>query len=373
VESAFPNLRFLELTNLLQPDDGTDRIFVTEHAGCIHVFPNDSQVLDSTIFLDLSEIVRIVDEDGLEGLVFDPAFTTNGHFYVYYAADKHHRTILSRFTVNESNPNLADLESERVILEIPQPAKNHNGGKLAFGPDGFLYITVGEGGLVGEAGVSQDNSNHLGTILRIDVQGLSNPGEYRIPSDNPFVGDDGVREEIWAYGFRNPWGLSFDQENGRLWTTDVGRATWEEIIVVEAGKNYGWPIMEGPDCADVGGQIVTDCDRTGLVPALLDYGHDQGCAAIGGYVYHGSQMPSVEGAYVYADYCTGAVMGVWFDGQNITKQQVLVQSGLAITSIGEDLEGNIYVLDAGGLYHFGGIKDLLSLFTSEIYRLVETK
>jgi len=373
VEPAFPNLRFSELTNMVQPDDGTDRIFVTEHSGCIHVFPNESQIEDSTIFLDLSEEVRVLDEDGLEGLAFDPGYATNGHFYVYYTADKHHRTRLSRFTVSKDDPGLADPESERVILEIPQPAKNHNGGKLGFGPDGFLYITVGEGGLTGELSNSQDNSNHLGTILRIDVQGLSDPGEYRIPPDNPFVDEDGVRGEIWAYGLRNPWGLAFDQETRRLWTVDVGRATREEILVIEPGKNYGWPIMEGQLCADIGGQPVTDCDRTGLEPALFEYGHDEGCAVLGGYVYRGSEMPSVDGAYIYADFCTGTVWGLWYDGQTITKQEALTQSGLVVTSIGEDLEGNIYLFDAGGLYHFGGTENLTSVFTSSIFRLVETQ
>jgi len=358
---------------MVQLDDGTDRIFVTEHAGCIHVFPNDSQIEDSNIFLDLGEKVRILDEDGLEGLVFDPGYASNGHFYVYYAADKHNRTILSRFTVSNDDPGIADPESERVILEIPQPAKNHNGGKLVFGPDGFLYITVGDGGFGGggELSSSQDTSNHLGTILRIDVSGLSDPSEYRIPPDNPFIDEDGVRGEIWAYGFRNPWALSFDKQTGRLWTADVGRSTKEEVIVVEAGKNYGWPILEGQDCGHIDGQKVADCDRTGLEPALFEYGHDEGCAVIGGYVYRGSKMPSIDGAYIYADYCTGTVWGLWYDGQGITRQEALTQSSLAITSIGEDLAGNIYLFDAGGLYHFGGIEDLLSIFTSSIFRLVE--
>lgn len=375
IELAFPNLRFLELTNLAQPNDGSDRIFVTEHSGCIYVFPNDPQVTQTTTFLNLTEKVRVRDEDGFMGLAFDPAFRTNGYLYVFYVADKHRRAVVSRFKVSKHDHNQADPRSERVILEIPLPEfRNHNGGKLAFGSDGYLYISVGEGGLRGKLGNSQNNANLLGTILRIDVRGMSHPGDYRIPPDNPFLGIEKARDEIWAYGFRNVWGMDFDNETGILWVTDTGRAESEEVNVVERGSNYGWPIVEGTHCfePDNPDSPAERCDRTGLVPPLLKYGHNQGCAIIGGYVYRGGGIPSLEGAYVYGDYCSGKIWGLWYDGQSIVRHSLLAESRLVITTFGEDVAGNIYVLDAGGIFHLGG-NLYLSTRKASIYRLVASQ
>ncbi|MFQ5933317.1 MAG: PQQ-dependent sugar dehydrogenase, partial [Dehalococcoidia bacterium] len=227
----------MRLTNLLQPDNGHDHIFVTEQLGRIRVFPNDQQATEATIFLDIGDRVsEINNEEGLLGLAFDPDYRDNGYFYVYYSAASPRRSVISRFSVSQYNPNVANSNSEFIIMEIPQPFGNHNGGQLAFGPDGYLYIALGDGGAGGDPQRNgQNTATLLGTILRIDVAGMTDERSYRIPPDNPFVGIAGAREEIWAYGLRNPWRFSFDEETGLLWTGDVGQERWEEVDRIEVG------------------------------------------------------------------------------------------------------------------------------------------
>ena len=222
IERAFPNLDFKALTNLVQPDDGRDRLFVTEKAGLIRVFPNHDEVAEASVFLDIRDRVSEAGtEEGLLGLAFDPNFVSTGYFYMYYSAAQPRRSIVSRFSVSERTPNMADPESELVIMEVMQPFNNHNGGQLAFGPDKYLYIGVGDGGSGGDPlGNGQDTSTLLGSVLRIDVSGVFDGRNYRAPADNPFVGIPDARDEIWAYGLRNPWRFSFQtlgERSGTLW------------------------------------------------------------------------------------------------------------------------------------------------------------
>ena len=349
VQRVFPNLAFRRLTNLAQPQDAPDRIFVTEQAGLVRAFPNDPQATEAGVFLDIRDRVSEAgNEEGLLGLAFDPDYAANGHFYVYYSADSPRRSVVSRFTVLPDSLTSADPDSELVIMEIPQPYGNHNGGQLAFGPDGYLYVGLGDGGSRGDpVGNGQDIGTLLGTILRVDVAGASVDGGYAVPSDNPFVGVQGARTEIWAYGLRNPWRFSFDRETGALWAGDVGQNRWEEIDLVEKGRNYGWNIAEGQSCFSPS----TGCDTAGLEPPVAVYGRDNGCSVTGGYVYRGSDMPALAGVYVYGDFCSGKIWGLRHNGEAVAEQAMLVDSGLSITSFGEDAEGNLYVLSRDeGIY-----------------------
>ena len=357
---AFPNLSFTcikatassiqgcQLTNLMQPDDGTNRIFVTEQEGRILVFPNDETVTETSVFLDITGRVSDNDfatnpEEGLLGLAFDPDFRTNGYLYVHFSAPIPRRSVVSRFSVNEEDPNLADPESETILMEIPQPGRLHNGGQLAFGPDGYLYIGVGYGGPQGDPdGHAQNTATVLGSILRIDVGGVSEGRNYRIPPDNPFVDKAEAKEEIWAYGIRQPWRFSFDWTTGMMWASDTGQERYEEINIVEKGANYGWNIMEGRHCF----RPPVGCDESGLQAPLVEYSHLDGCAVVGGYVYRGAGSPLFRGAYVYGDYCSGRIWGVRFEGESLTKPQLLVDSDVQITSFGQDLAGDIYVFPA---------------------------
>ncbi|MFB0557307.1 MAG: sorbosone dehydrogenase family protein [Dehalococcoidia bacterium] len=348
VERVFPDLSFQEMTNLVQPDDTSGLIFVTEQRGVIYAFSaNNSQQAD--VFLDITDRVnRGGGEEGLLGLVFAPDYQENGYFYVYYSAADPTRSVLSRFGLDQENTDVADPESEVIIMEVAQPYSNHNAGQLAFGPDGYLYIGLGDGGGAGDPqGNGQNLGTVLGSILRIDVSGLSAPGDYEIPADNPFVGTEGARAEIWAFGLRNPWRFSFDLETGLLWAGDVGQNLWEEIDIITKGANYGWNIMEGSHCYSP----ATGCDQSGLTLPIIEYDHSQRCSVTGGYVYRGDQIPSLQGYYIYGDYCTGNIWALAYNDNVVTENILLTEAGLRITSFGEDLAGNLYILDRqGGIY-----------------------
>jgi glucose/arabinose dehydrogenase len=349
VERVFPDLSFQEMTNLVQPDGTSDLIFVTEQRGIIYAF-SASNPQQANIFLDITDRVnRGGNEEGLLGLAFDPDYQENGCFYVYYSADNPRRSVLSRFSLDQEDTAVADPESEIIIMEVEQPYSNHNGGQLAFGPDGYLYIGLGDGGSAGDPeGNGQNLGTLLGSILRIDVSELSQPGDYEIPADNPFVDTTGARAEIWALGLRNPWRFSFDSQTGLLWAGDVGQGSWEEIDIIAKGANYGWNIMEGLHCYSP----ASGCDQSGLTLPIAEYDHSQGCCSVtGGYVYRGDQIPSLQGYYVYGDYCSGDIWALAYDGTVVTENMLLTESGLSITSFGEDLAGNLYILDrAGGIY-----------------------
>ena len=243
-EVAFPLLVFNQPDGIVADPTNNSRLFVLEQTGIIKVFDINPSVNTTNVFLDLTDKVLYGGEQGLLGLAFHPKFSENGLFYVDYVADNPRRSVISQFKVTADNPNVADKNSESTVLEISQPYSNHNGGQLAFGPDGYLYIGVGDGGSEGDpSGNGQNRATLLGNILRIDVDLVSAGKNYGIPKDNPFVGNSlGYQEEIYAYGFRNPWRFSFDSATGELWVGDVGQNRIEEIDLVEKGKNYGWNI-----------------------------------------------------------------------------------------------------------------------------------
>jgi uncharacterized protein (TIGR03437 family) len=325
--------------------DGSNRLFVVEQSGRIRVILNGQ--LRNQPFLDIQDRIVSGGERGLLGLAFAPGYAQSGRFYVNYTGAGGH-TVISMFTVT-SDPDVADAGSEVVLLTINQPFANHNGGQLQFGSGG-LYIGVGDGGSGGDPNNNgQSLSTLLGKILRVDVESL--PGTLNIPGGNPFVGTPNARDEIWAYGLRNPWRFSFDRETNQLWIADVGQNNFEEVNRVSApsaGVNYGWRRMEGLQCFE------PNCDQAGLTLPVRVYSHSQGCSVTGGYVYRGSQFAGLRGTYIYGDYCSGRIWGINPQNQN----RLLLDSSLGITSFGEDESGEVYVADggAGRVYRILGSK-----------------
>ncbi len=342
IQVAFPGLIFNQPIGVYSADDGSNRLFVVEQAGIIKVFQNSVQTDTSTVFLDISSQVLFGGEQGLLGLAFHPNFTSNGYFYLDYVAPNPTRTIIVRYTVFADNPNVADKTSEFVILEIAQPFSNHKGGQIAFGPDGYLYVGMGDGGSGGDPlGNGQNRAALLGKILRIDVNSRSEGRNYGLPADNPFFGNTlGYREEIYAYGFRNPWRFSFDSATGNLWVGDVGQGRIEEIDVVEKGKNYGWNIMEGSLTYSPGSQV-------GLELPIYEYDHTLGTAIIGGYVYHGSTLADLAGNYVYGDYGSGRIWALAANGTNT----LLADSNLSISAFGLDQNKELFICAFDGKIH----------------------
>ena len=351
---AFPNLSFDQPVGVYSAGDGSDRIFLVEKKGVIHVFDNREDVTASAVFLDITDrVISAASEEGLLGLAFHPRFSTNGFFYVDYTAGSPLRTVVARYNVSQDDLDHADRNSELVLLEVLQPFSNHNGGQLAFGPDGYLYIALGDGGGAGDPqGNAQNRSTLLGKILRIDIDKTSGDLRYGIPSDNPFVGNTaGYREEIFAYGLRNPWRFSFDTATGWLWTADVGQNRAEEVNIIESGRNYGWDIMEGNLCYN----STQDCNQTGLQQPIWTYGRDQGISVTGGFVYRGSSLTGLNGWYIYGDYGSGRIWALQYDGTEAVNKE-LANTDLNITSFGLDEQNELYVCD----------------FKGKIYRLVET-
>ncbi|MCH7736381.1 MAG: PQQ-dependent sugar dehydrogenase [Chloroflexi bacterium] len=344
LQRVFEDLEFSRLTNLVQAGE---RFFVTEQTGRVMSFTIRPEPSAAAVFLDIrSQVSTAGNEEGLLGLAFDPDFEANGHFYVYYSAASPRRSVISRFTVSPAG--LAEAESELKVLVVPQPFQNHNGGQLGFGPDRMLYIALGDGGSGGDPrGNGQNTSTLLGSILRIDVSGIGPDQGYRVPPGNPFVDATDARGEIWAYGLRNPWRFSFDRENGDLWTGDVGQNSYEEVDLVQRGGNYGWNTLEGAHCFSP----RTGCDPTGTLLPVIEYSADKGCSVIGGYVYRGKDIPSLTGTYIYGDFCSGEVLGFRFENGEVTGHSLLIDSGIMITSFGEDRGGEIYVVTLrGGIY-----------------------
>lgn len=300
----------------------------------------------ATPFLVLDDRVQAGGEMGLLGLAFAPDYAESGDFYVYYTAGSPRRSVLSRF--QRSDASTGDPESEEVLLEVEQPASNHNAGKIAFGPDGYLYVALGDGGNQGDPqGNGQDRTTLLGSLLRIDVTTTPDEGDtYVIPPDNPFVDvTDGTRPEIFAYGFRNPWKFSFDRATGDLWLADVGQNAWEEINIVESGGNYGWNPVEGPEC------YIADCDLSAYQSPLFSYSHGsgplQGYSVTGGVVYRGNESTQFEGSYLFADF---ALSRLWrLDQSGEEPESILVIDEISsISSINEGPDGEVYVLSYGG-------------------------
>ena len=336
---------FVQPVGLAHAGDGSGRLFVIEKAGVIRIV-RDGEVAPEP-FLDIRSQVATKGERGLLGLAFDPSFATNGLFYVNYT-DSSTQTIIARYEVQEGNPDLADPASELVLLTIHQPTGNHNGGQLAFGPDGYLYIGVGDGGHASSSEHGQDRGVLLGKVLRIDVR---DGAAYTVPPDNPFADADGVRPEIWAYGLRNPWRFSFDRETGDLYLPDLGQLLWEEVNFLPAGspggENFGWDRMEGLHCYPEDAV----CDRAGWVLPVIEYAHEEGNAAVvGGYVYRGETVRGLQGWYVFGDFASGRI---WAAGErDHWRMHELLDTELVISSFGEDEQGEVYVLDfvGGGVY-----------------------
>ncbi len=337
--SAFPDLQFENPLDIQMPQDGSNRMFVVEQQGRILVFPKDPAVKAYKVFLDIRTKVDFDrNEQGLLGLAFDPNYKQNGFFYVNYVAAKPLRTVIARFKVSSEDPDQADEKSQEVILEIAQPYSNHNGGQVSFGPDGFLYIGMGDGGAKGDPqGRAQNRSELLGKMLRIDVSRSQGDKKYTIPSDNPFVGNKkGWREEIYAYGLRNPWRFSWDK-SGRLWVGDVGQVKYEEIDIVQKGKNYGWNIMEADHCYE-----GSFCKSFGLERPVVEYGRTEGMCVTGGFVYEGSLMPDLKGAYIFADFVTGKVWAYRHGSKKKAQPKQIAQSDVPVASFGRDREGELY-------------------------------
>jgi glucose/arabinose dehydrogenase len=333
-------------TAMAFPGNGT--VWITEQTGKIRVIKNGkmSDVPLMDMHGKLSRINTGYDERGLIGITLDPKFSTNKKFYIYYSAPPtgkyDHTGVLAQYKLSE-NSDQVDPNSGRIILTVEAPQGNHNGGCIQFGPDGYLYLGLGDGGGQGDKhgdfGNGQNLNTWLGKILRIDVNTDSG---YIVPKDNPFVGRADVKPEIWAYGFRNPWRFSFDKATKQLFVGDVGQDTWEEVDIVNKGENYGWRIAEGNHCYNP----AVNCDIKGITMPIFDYNHREGICIIGGFVYNGKQLPDLKSKYIFADW-TGPIFYLQKTGDKWLRGKISVQNypeNLKITSIGEDPSGELYVL-----------------------------
>jgi glucose/arabinose dehydrogenase len=335
-------------SGLREPDyvtsanDGSGRLFVVERRGTIHIIQNGAVVPDP--FLDVSNLISSVGEQGLLGLAFHPDYRNNGRFFISYTANntQYGDNTIAEYHVSAGNPNRADAGSAKILLAIPDFASNHNGGMLAFGPDGYLYSGHGDGGGSGDPRRNGQNINVLlGKILRLDVD---HGDPYTIPADNPFAGRSDARGEIWAYGLRNPWRFSFDRVTGDLWIGDVGEQKWEEIDIQPAashgGENYGWSVVEGNHCFNP----RSDCSTVSLTPPIMEYSHVGGnCSVTGGYVYRGQAQPLLYGGYFCADYCSGRIWSLYQDAPGSWRATEMLHTDISISSFGEDEAGEVYL------------------------------
>lgn len=320
--------------------DGTGRLFVAEQGGRI-VELRDGRAREAP-FLDLSELTEASGEQGLLGLAFHPAYEDNGRLFVNYTNNSGD-TVIAEYRAPA--PHRADPESARTLLTFDQPFANHNGGGLAFGPDGYLYIATGDGGSAGDPqGNGQALDTLLGKLLRIDVDSAGAEGGYAVPADNPFINRRDARPEIWAYGLRNPWRFSFDRSTGRVWIGDVGQSDLEEINRASlrggGGANFGWNIMEGTSCF-----ATDDCRRTGLERPVTQFGHEHGCSVTGGYVYRGTAQPELVGGYFFGDFCSGKVWALDSAIDGFEQPRELLDTDYAISSFGESEEGELFLTD----------------------------
>ncbi len=326
-------------------DDGSERLFVLEQTGKVWILKDEVRRREP--FLDISALIsasanRLYSEQGLLGLAFHPDFGANGYFFVNYT-DRSGTTVVARYQVSLSDPDVADAGSGQIIFQLGQPFANHNGGHIDFGPDGYLYISLGDGGSANDPlGAGQNRRLLLGSIIRIDVDGAA---PYAIPQDNPFVGEDSALDEIWAYGLRNVWRFSFDRVTGDMYLADVGQNLLEEVNFQPAdssgGENYGWNVWEGTN-------RFTGGSAQDHVPPVFEYPHSLGCSVTGGYVYRGGAIPQMEAVYLFGDYCTGRIWAMYRDPDLNWQAKEFTNTGMAISSFGEDEAGEIYVIDYSG-------------------------
>lgn len=360
VEPAFPQLQFERPILLTHAGDGSNRVFVASQLGRVFAFPDDQQVARAELFFDLHEQVTYKDnenEEGFLGMAFHPRFKENGQFFVCYTTtDTPHVSVVSRFSVSADNPDHAARNTEQELLRISQPFWNHNGGTLAFGPDGYLYIALGDGGSANDPhGNGQNLQTWLGAILRIDVDRQDQGKHYAVPTDNPFVDRADARPEIWAYGLRNVWRMSFDRQTGACWAADVGQDIWEEINIIRRGGNYGWNLREAMHRFRADGAPP----RSDLIDPVWEYHHDVGKSVTGGHVYRGRRLPQLVGHYLYADYVTGRIWALKYDEQS---SRVLANRPIAgniqpVMSFGEDEQGEVYFMTtSGSLFRFAPAK-----------------
>lgn len=353
---AYPEVKLKRPLWLCEAPDKTKRIFVAQQDGKVLIMPADRNATNTTTFLDLTDRKPWEkNEEGLLGFAFHPKFKKNGKFYVYYSQQNPMRSVISEFQVSKGDPNVADKASERILLEVPQPDWNHNGGQISFGPDGYLYIALGDGGGHNDKyGNSQKKDTLLAKLLRIDVDSKTGDLQYGIPKSNPFVKNKEFRPETWAWGLRNPWRFSFDKKTGELYCADVGQNKWEEINIIKKGGNYGWNFREGFH------EFGTNPPPAGVTfeDPILEYphfatqttNHTVGLSVTGGYVYRGEKIPEMRGVYVYADFIMGTIWGLRYEGGKVTRHGVLLEmpKGLnpprQIASFGEDNSGEVYVL-----------------------------
>jgi glucose/arabinose dehydrogenase len=334
---------FVDPLGFAQPNDGTGRFFIVEQRGTIRIIQNGSVV--AAPFLDIQALVEDGGELGLLGLAFHPQFAQNRRFYLNYTTTRLTgglQSVIAEYHASQTDPNRAET-TERILLQVNQPFANHNGGQLAFGPDGFLYIALGDGGDGGDPlNNGQRLNTLLGKILRIDVNGNNSAnGQYGIPADNPFIADTSAQPEIWAFGLRNPWRFSFDRVGGRLFCGDVGQNAFEEIDIIVRGGNYGWRIMEGAHCFNPS----SGCNQSGLILPIAEYSHSEGEAVIGGFVYRGTAIPALQGAYVFADFSFGTIWMLRETSSGTWTRTQLLDTNRTISAFGQDQAGEIYVLD----------------------------
>ena len=331
--------------DLEQPNDGSNRLFVVEQGGTIKILQNGTLLPQP--FLNISNKVIFQGEMGLLGLTFHPDFQANRKFYVNYVrnAGGQFQSVIAEYLSSATNPNQADAASERILLVVAQVSNfvNHKAGQLAFGPDGFLYFGLGDGGAGGDPfGHGQNTQTLLGKMLRIDVDGSSPGLPYRIPADNPFIGSGGL-PEIYAIGFRNPWRFSFDRNTGRMFVADVGQDRFEEIDIVQKGGNYGWNTMEGMHCFNP----PTNCNMAGLQLPIVEISHPEAEAVIGGFVYHGTALAGLQNMYIFGD-LSGKIWSLQENPANTFNRTLLLSPGFNISSFGQDAAGELYVVDVNG-------------------------
>lgn len=355
IELAFPELSFQQPVDIQNAADGSNRLFVVEQRGVISVFENNSAAKTKKVFIDLTDRVNSGGEMGLLGLAFHPNYKSNGYFFVNYTTNSpSRRTIISRFKVT-SNPDIADKNTELVLMQIAQPYSNHNGGQTSFGPDGYLYISLGDGGSGGDPqNYAQNLQSHLGKMLRIDVDKTDSGKNYSIPSDNPFKGNNsGNKEEIYAYGLRNVWKFSFDNVTKALWAADVGQNAWEEISIIANGGNYGWRCYEGSYSFN-----TNQCNATNYISPVFEYGHnsDGGYSITGGYVYRGSKVPELYGKYIYGDFVTSHIWALEIKNGKAVNNKIFTKAH-PISTFGVDELNELYFANygTGKIYKFKSV------------------